>query len=153
MSAGRRHGGELGPAKYREVSYEELVAHPEETLRDLAAFLELPFAPEMLAYHEGKTRYKLGLSAKKAWLPPTPGLRNWRTQMAERDVELFEAIAGDLLSALGYERAFNTVSPKIATVAERCEKWWESKMARRREKAGRRRGSAPHKWIQLIGQD
>ena len=36
----------------------------------MAAFLELPFAPEMLTYHEGKTRHEPGLSAKKAWLPP-----------------------------------------------------------------------------------
>ncbi|MEE9129378.1 MAG: sulfotransferase [Phycisphaerales bacterium] len=136
VSTGRRDGGDLGPARYREVTYEELVGQPEEALRDLAAFLKLPFAPEMLAYHKGKTRSKPGRSAKAAWLPPTPGLRDWRTQMAKRDLELFEAIAGDLLSGLGYERAFDTISPEIAAVAEQCGRWWESQMAERRRRAG-----------------
>ena len=116
------------------MRYEDLVAQPQEALRGIAAFLELPFDTEMLAYHIGKTRYEPGLSARKAWLPPNPGLRDWRTQMAERDVELFETIAGDFLYALGYKRGVSTISPKMATVAERCQGWWESEMARRQAK-------------------
>jgi hypothetical protein len=79
----------------------------------------------MLTYHEGKTRSKSGLSSKKAWLPPTPGLRDWRTQMAERDRELFQALAGDLLAELGYERSARRSSPEVATVADHCRRWWE----------------------------
>jgi hypothetical protein len=40
--------------------------------------------------HEGRTRHDLGLSAKKAWLPPTPGLRDWLSQMPHEHVERFE---------------------------------------------------------------
>ena len=122
MISGRREGENLGPARYREVRYEDLVTRPEETLRGIADFSELPFAPEMLTYHVGKARYEPGLSAKKTRLPPTPGLRDWRTQMGKRDLELFEAIAGDLLSALGYERGVATISPEIASVAGRCRR-------------------------------
>jgi Sulfotransferase family len=136
VSTGQRNGAHLRPAQYREVKYEDLIARPEEMLRALAAFLGLPFAHEMLAYHVGKTRYEPGISAKQAWLPPTPGLRDWRTQLANRDVELFEALAGDLLSALGYERGAATISPQIAAVAQRCQRWWELKMARREKSAG-----------------
>jgi hypothetical protein len=114
------------------------VTRPETTLRELAGFLELPYAPEMAAFHEGKTRHDSGLSAKKAWLPPTPGLRDWRAQVSERDAELFEALAGDLLSELGYERSIETVSPGVASVADRCKEWWESELARRRAKQARR---------------
>jgi sulfotransferase family protein len=134
VTTGRRDGRALGPARYHEARYEDLVAGPETMLRELASFLELPYAPEMAAFHEGKTRHDSGLSAKKAWLPPTPGLRDWRTQMASRDVELFEALAGDLLSDLGYERSVGTPSSSIAAIAERCQRWWESEMARRRAK-------------------
>jgi hypothetical protein len=35
--------------------------------------------------------------------PPTRGVRDWRSQMAEGDVRAFEGIAGDLLEELGYE--------------------------------------------------
>ena len=131
VNAGRVDGANLGPSKYREIRYEQLVARPQESLRELAAFLELPFAPQMLTYYEGKTRHNPGLSAKSAWLPPTAGLRDWRTQMSERDLELFEALAGDLLSAVGYERAAPPPSPKIAALADRCRRWWESRGPRR----------------------
>jgi hypothetical protein len=134
VSAGRQDGADLGSNQYCEVKYEALVARPDETLRRLVSFLDLPFASEMLAYHVGKQRHHPGLSAKKAWLPPTTGLRDWRTQMEAGDVELFEAIAGDLLSALGYERTLETISPKIAAVAERCRRWGDETMAKRRSK-------------------
>ncbi len=38
--------------------------------------------------------------------PATPGSRDWRRQMSPASVERFEAIAGDLLAELGYERRF-----------------------------------------------
>ena len=134
VSMGRRDGANLGPARYREISYEDLVARSEEVLRGIAGFIGLPFAQEMLDYHEGKTRYDPGLSAKKAWLPPTPGLRDWRAQMSERDLELFEALAGDLLSDPGYERAVSSISLETAEAAERCQRWWDSNTARRQAK-------------------
>ena len=34
---------------------------------------------------------------------PTPGLRDWRDEMARPDLESFERVAGDLLAELGYE--------------------------------------------------
>jgi hypothetical protein len=35
--------------------------------------------------------------------PPRVGVRDFRTEMSEADREAFEAVAGDLLGALGYE--------------------------------------------------
>ncbi len=135
VSMGRQNGKRLGPARYYEICYENLAAQPDETLRDLATFLDLPFAPEMVVYHKGRTRYDPKLSAKKQWLPPTPGLRDWQEQMLARDVELFEALAGDLLTTLGYNRSVPTISPRIAPVAERCQQWWVQEMERRRQKS------------------
>ncbi|MBA2442463.1 MAG: sulfotransferase [Rubrobacter sp.] len=126
VGTGRRDGGGMRADRYHEIKYEELVARPEETLRGNAEFLEVPFAKEMLSYHEGRTRDEPGISAKKAWLPPTTGLRDWSTQMTERDLELFEALAGDLLSELGYERAVEAVSAETARVADRCREWWQA---------------------------
>jgi hypothetical protein len=139
VGVGRRDGGALGPSRYCELRYEDLVAHPERRLRGLAAFLELPYAPEMARYSEGRSRPRPGRSAKSAWLPPTSGLRDWRAQMRARDLELFEAIAGDLLSELGYESAREPISPEVAALAERCEGWWKGEMERRREKEARQR--------------
>lgn len=124
--AGRRYGARLGPSHYREVGYETLVAAPEETLRALASFLELPYDDRMARYHEGKTR--AGRTAKSSWLEPTAGLRDWRRQMSPRDVELFEALAGDALEAVGYERVSPGPSARIRGVAEGCRDWWRSNM-------------------------
>jgi Sulfotransferase family len=102
---GRASGNRLGPELYVELRYEALVADPEDECRRLCDFLRVAFDPAMLRFHEGRTRFEPGLSAKHAWLPPTPGLRDWTTQMPREQVEEFEAAAGDALEAFGYPRA------------------------------------------------
>ena len=52
VEQGRRDGSSLGPDRYREIKYEDLVHDPEGALRDLCAFVELPFDPRMLRYFE-----------------------------------------------------------------------------------------------------
>ena len=123
-------GLRLGPDRYLAVTYEGLVTRPEDTVRSIARFLDLPYAPEMLLYYKGKERNRPGLSAKAAWLPPTAGLRDWRTQMDESDVELFEALSGKLLEKLGYERRYPRISPVISSRAETCRVWWASEFRR-----------------------
>jgi len=140
VATGRRDGWSLGADCYREVRYEQLVKHPTETISDLLRFVDLRFARETVTYYEGKVRRDPGLSAKQAWLPPTTGLRDWRREMEPGDVELFEAIAGDLLSSLGYPRAFPTIPEATRQVAEDCRRRWESELAERRARRGRRDG-------------
>ena len=101
---GREAGAELPAELYHEVRYENLVADPAEACGKLCDFLRVPYDERMLRFHEGRTRDDPGLDAKRAWRPITPGLRSWRTEMAEGDVERFEAVAGELLDELGYPR-------------------------------------------------
>lgn len=104
---GREAGAGLGSDCYYEMRYEALVEGPEAECRKLSDFLGIPYEPEMLRFHEGRTRAEAtaGLSAKRAWQPITPGLRNWQEQMAPTDLVRFEAAAGPLLDELGYARA------------------------------------------------
>ena len=104
VTLGCEDGPELGPELYLELRYEALVADPEEECRRLCAFLDVEYDERMLRFHEGKTKSDPTLSAKAAWLPITPGLRDWRTQFPVEELEAFEAAAGDLLEDLGYER-------------------------------------------------
>ncbi len=139
VRTGQYDANALGPTRYHEVRYEDLVAQPELTLRKLGRFLELPYAPEMARYHEGRRRGKPGRSAKKRWLPPTPGLRDWRTEMHDRDIALFEALSGDLLSELGYECPTRPADAEVRAVAEHCRSWWQTSSTdkrRRRSRAG-----------------
>lgn len=132
---GAAAGDALGPGRSFELRYEDLVAAPEPVLARIAAFLGLPDAPEMAAYHEGKRqKRRAGLSAKKAWLPATRGLRDWRRQMSAEDAALFEDLAGDALLRFGYAReATVAADPARAAI---CRRIWA-------EDAPRPAGAAP----------
>jgi hypothetical protein len=109
---GRQAGNSFGPKLYYELRYESLVRNPAEECAALCTFLGLPYDDAMLRFHEGRTRSNPGLDAKHAWLPITPGLRDWRSQMPGEDVERFEAAAGQLLDELGYPRAVPRPRPE-----------------------------------------
>jgi hypothetical protein len=44
--------------------------------------------------------------------------------MSERDVTLFECLAGDLLDELGYVRSGFSPSVEVTALARRCQAWW-----------------------------
>jgi hypothetical protein len=102
---GREAGATLGPERYHELRYEDLVAEPERECAALCAFLGIPYDEAMLRFHEGKQVDDPGLDAKKAWRPVTGGLRSWRSELAAEDAARFDAAAGVLLDELGYPRA------------------------------------------------
>jgi hypothetical protein len=52
--------------------------------------------------------------------PPVRDARSWRKEMRPAEVELFEAIAGDLLAELGYERAHPRPGRSGRAVLERA---------------------------------
>jgi hypothetical protein len=101
---GREGGRALPEGLYQEVRYERLVADPARECRSICAFLGVEYSDTMIRYHEGRTRSAPGLSTKRRWLPPTEGLRNWKTEMSDDDVKAVEATAGTLLDELGYVR-------------------------------------------------
>jgi hypothetical protein len=117
VRAGREAGRALGQALYYELRYEALIADPAREAESLCAFLELRFDEALVRFHESRQRSEPGLSAKKAWLPPTPGLRDWRAEMSAEDVERFEAMSGDLLEDLDYPRAVPEPSAEARQLA------------------------------------
>ncbi|HYX85982.1 MAG TPA: sulfotransferase [Gaiellales bacterium] len=104
VRAARALGARLGPERYRELRYEELVADPEAALTATTALAGLEFDPIMLEY-AGTLDLSRRPHQARLSQPPTPGLRDWRSEMAERDVAAFEAVAGDTLAACGYPLA------------------------------------------------
>lgn len=107
----RRAASGLPSKLYWEVRYEALVSQPREQCASVCTFLELPFSDRMLLADVPPRKRRPGLDAKHARLPPTPGLRDWRSQMQPEHIQRFEAMAGDLLEELGYLRAFPELSP------------------------------------------
>lgn len=94
---GRHAGG-----RYLEVSYESLVAGPRRELERVCAHAGLEFDPGMLEY-AGAAEAAAKPHQQNLRRPPTPGLRNWRAAMDPGAVDAFEAVAGGVLAALGYE--------------------------------------------------
>jgi hypothetical protein len=101
---GREGGAAVGADRYLELRYEALVEDPDAACRSLCGFLGLEARPEMVRFHEGRSRPGEGRDAKHAWSPVTPGLREWRRDMAPGDRARIEAVAGPLLDELGYPR-------------------------------------------------
>lgn len=130
VALGREHGQALGSELYHEVRYEDLVSSPADALARICAFLKLPFDERMVTYHEGKTRIKAGRSSKAQWLPVTPGLRDWKTQLSADQVRGVEAATGDLLEQAGYARQYDTIDASIrARVARLHERFTATAVA------------------------
>ena len=102
VRAARALGERVGPGRYLEVRYEALVAEPEAELRGVCAFLGLEYDGAMLDY-AGNTASARKEHQQRLNEPPRVGVRDWRAELAPRDVAAFEAVAGDLLAELGYD--------------------------------------------------
>ncbi|MDQ3670481.1 MAG: sulfotransferase [Actinomycetota bacterium] len=108
------------PGRYFELRYEDLVAEPEPRLHEICGFLGLDFEPAILDYHRTVDPSRLQDHPRLAE-PPKQKVRRWQEEMRPADNEVFEAIAGELLAALGYERAFPTPSATARTRAATVE--------------------------------
>jgi len=109
----------LDPKLRYEMRYESLIANPQKECAALCEFLKLPYDESMLRFHEGREEITSGDPMNPAWQPITSGLRDWRTQTSEENVERFEAVAGELLDELGYARAFPHPRAEILEGASR----------------------------------
>ena len=102
VRAARALGRRAGPERYLELRYEELVRTPENELRRICEFASLPYEDTMLEY-VGNVDLSAKPHQQSLAKAPTPGLRNWRKDLAEADALAFEQVAGDLLADLGYD--------------------------------------------------
>jgi hypothetical protein len=121
IAQARRHGERVG--HYLELRYEDLIADPEDRLREICRFIELPWDPAMLDYHrraEGRIDEIVRDFDRDGGRPPVPAevrahqhrhvsqpprgdrVARWRRDMSPADQAAFEEIAGELLGQLGY---------------------------------------------------
>jgi hypothetical protein len=114
---GRAQGRAVGPERYLEVRYEDLVDDPPSVLTSICDFIDLPYVPEMLEYSsnfsQAVPQREQHQIHKGLLQPPTKGLRDWRREMSSAELSLFEALAGRELDRLGYERALPNLPPTV----------------------------------------
>lgn len=89
------------------LKYEELIADPDSTIRNLCKFLGEDFEERMLAYHRSSEAIKSG-SLSVSWENTSkPVMRDnslkYRQQLTKEEIIQFEVIANKEMAALGYE--------------------------------------------------
>ncbi|MGH2963221.1 MAG: sulfotransferase family protein, partial [Solirubrobacterales bacterium] len=123
---------------YMELRYEELILDPERALREICAFVRLPFDAAMLTYHErsedrlremarelpaqgGKTELsverRMATHARTTEPPDPERVTRWRKEMSASERDAFESVAGDLLAELGYQVGEPGTHPAAADAA------------------------------------
>ncbi len=85
-----------------ELRYEDLVADPEREVGRVCEHAALAWEPGMLDHTRVSDAANMPEHRNLAQ-PPTPGLRDWRSQMSHEDALAFEQVAGDILRSAGYE--------------------------------------------------
>jgi hypothetical protein len=108
---------------YLEIRYEDLVGDPELALRQVCAYIDLPWDPGMLDYHAraadrlaelqdvvhsatGRVRSSADrqrLHAATTAPPQADRVGRWRSEMGAAERARFQAIAGPTLRELGYD--------------------------------------------------
>lgn len=100
-----RHSATLDQVKgkYYEIRYEDLVAVPEKVLRSLFKFINEPWDPAVLDYHQIKRELGQESSAAQVSRPlEKKALGRWKTDLKDQDKAVVKRIAGKLLIELGY---------------------------------------------------
>ncbi len=110
------------------VLYEDLVLHPEPTLRRICAFIDERFEDQMLLWHAKvdnaipvrEKRFHSGLGRH---MNPSDVSR-WKREMTSREIFVAEALIGAQLSHFGYERRYRSMlwSPLLAATRFYCRK-------------------------------
>jgi hypothetical protein len=103
VNAGLAHRDD---SRYHEVKYEQLVQHPDDTLRELCKDLNIPFDENMLEFYRSKAKSR---DVKR--MPQNPeatqpifssSMGRWKDDLSPDELETTYDIAGNLLKKLDY---------------------------------------------------
>lgn len=107
--------------KYLSIKYEDLVRNPEKVLRRICEFLNIEFCHEMI---KGDGFKKPNYTSQQHKLignkPDVSRINNWKQELTQREIEIFENITADLLSYFNYELQFGKKA-KSSTRIERLK--------------------------------
>lgn len=135
----REIGTVLGPSRYFELRYEDLLAQPETLLREICRFLGLEFSAQMLDYHR-KVDQSVPDSKRHLWPllnqpPRVDNTEQWKRKMSAGQRICFEKRAGPVLRELGYEtlpgRASGGYLEEIKSLVRRARAGLASRITRR----------------------
>lgn len=104
-----RHGVALGDDRFALVRYEDLVLHPETTLRELTSWLGEPWSDDLLRHNDiqaGRDAPRIAAGNTRTRDPIRTELADrWAGALATADREVLVSQAGALAGFLGYDPA------------------------------------------------
>ncbi|SEL67739.1 sulfotransferase family protein [Parapedobacter koreensis] len=95
------------PERFFMLNYEQLITHPEQTIRQLCLFLGIAFQGTMLDYYTSDES-KRTAEGGDMWTNLTKpvmqdNFNKFLREMPAEDIRVFESVAADSLVSLGYE--------------------------------------------------
>lgn len=93
--------------RFFSLNYENLISKPEETVRKLCAFLDIAYTDSMLQYYTSNAS-KITAESGEMWSNlnkpiMTNNSNKFLKEFKPDELEIFELVAGDTLTALGYK--------------------------------------------------
>jgi hypothetical protein len=93
--------------RFFSLNYENLVSKPEETVRELCAFLAIAYTDSMLQYYTSNTSRVTAASGEMWSNLEKPIMKDNTNKFLKEfkgdELDIFEVVAGDTLTALGYK--------------------------------------------------
>lgn len=91
-------------SRHLEIRYEDLVANPSGSLKNICHFLKIDFEPEMLNYWKQSHKF-IGEHHSKLIFRPlsTNSVNKWKKNLSSSELNIFETIAGKCLSQNKYQ--------------------------------------------------
>lgn len=100
----------IGPSRFFSISYESLTGEPEMTMRLLCKFLGVRFNKSMLDFYKSDEARRAAESSELWGNVVKPIMadnsRKFLREASKEDIGIFESVAGDVLSVLGYDRVY-----------------------------------------------
>ncbi len=98
----------IGNDRLIMVSYEELTANSEATMRRLCEFLGVQYSDDMLEFHASDEAKRAAVSSTLWDKVTQPVMMNnskkFLRESSETEIRIFESVAGHVLDRLGYDR-------------------------------------------------
>lgn len=123
VGAARAIGKRIGPERFVEIRYEDLLSAPEATITEVLGLIGEPFDPAVLSFHERRRPVGTDPVNDRNIQKPLQAANSgkWEGEVERREIEVFEAIAGSMLDACGYQRA--TAATPMTTTERTVERY------------------------------
>lgn len=112
---------QFGKEKVFLLSYEDLVAQPEQCVRSLCLFLGIDYREDMMQFYQSSSS-KQAAAAGEMWKnleKPVmqDNTKKYLKELTAEEIEIFEWVAGDTLKTLGYELSSKLSHPELVSEA------------------------------------